>query len=243
MKLMQAYDMKIDLHLHANFADGRNSVEEMIQAANEKGLKKVAIAEHVRRDSGWIDRYIKEVLDGRKYSTSKVLLGFETKLLDFDGTLDIPREAEENAELIICSLHRIPGLHEMEGDITISELDPEKARNFYIRSIKAICQNGSVDIIGHPFDLLNRYKVQLPDETEMHDLARYIASSGKGVEINTHYNVPPVEFIRICKSYGVKFSIGSDAHDVSRVGDVYWAIEALKSAHADKNDLMEVCLI
>ncbi len=49
----------------------------MIQAANERGLKRIAIAEHVRRDSDWIDKYIKEVIDGRNYSTSKVLLGFE----------------------------------------------------------------------------------------------------------------------------------------------------------------------
>jgi histidinol phosphatase-like PHP family hydrolase len=54
-------NIKIDMHMHTNFTDGKHSVEEMVKAADTIGLKKIAITEHVRRDSKWIDKYIKEV--------------------------------------------------------------------------------------------------------------------------------------------------------------------------------------
>jgi putative hydrolase len=168
------------------------------------------------------------------------VLGFETKLLDFDGNLDISSEIMKKAELLVCSLHRIPGLHKMEGELTLTEL-PKDAKDYYIRAMKAICNNKNVDIIGHPFDLLRKFRAEFPNEDEMHDIARYIAQYGKGVEINTKYKVPTMNFIGICKQYSVKFSIGSDAEDYSRVGDVFWSIDLLREAGGNRDDLMSVC--
>jgi len=235
--------IKSDFHMHTNFTDGKSSVEEMIRAADENGLEKIAITEHIRADSAWVSEYIDAVKQARKNSSCDVVLGFETKLIDMDGTLDISKDAQNRAELIICSLHRIPGLHEMSGDMSISDLDKTKTKNIYIRALKAICKNKSVDIIGHPFDLLQKFNVPMPNDAEMHDIANTIADCGKVVEINTNYNVPPVEFIRICKNYGVKFSIGSDAHDTSRVGDISRALDMLKQAGGTKTDIMKRCFV
>ena len=240
---MMRIDAKSDFHMHTNFTDGKSSVKDMIRAADKCGLEKIAITEHIRADSVWINEYADAVRKGRKNSGCTVVLGFETKLLDMKGTLDISKDALNRAELIICSLHRIPGLHEMSGDITISKLDLTATKSAYIQALKAICKNKSVDIIGHPFDLLQKFNIPMPTNAEMRDIAEAIEASGKVVEINANYNVPPVEFIRICKSYGVKFSIGSDAHDATRVGDVSRALEMLKQAGGTKEDIMKRCFI
>lgn len=232
-----------DLHAHSNITDGKNSVYEMVAAANQKGMEIFAITEHVRKDSSWIREYVEAVEKAKNYGGCKVILGFETKLLDMDGTLDIPKHAQERAELLICSLHRIPGIHDMGGDLAISDLDKNKTKGIYIEALKAICKNPSVDVIGHPFDLLQRHNIPMPNEDEMHGIAKVISAYGKAVEINTNYNMPPVEFIRICRDYGIKFSIGSDAHDVSRVGDISGALEMLAQAGGSKNDLMEMCFL
>ncbi|VVB60212.1 phosphatase YcdX [uncultured archaeon] len=236
----RALEIKSDFHMHTNFTDGDSSVQDMIRAANEKGLAKIAITEHIRAGSPWVDKYIEAVENGRKSSGSAVILGFETKLLDMNGTLDISKSAENRAELIVCSLHRIPGLNIMEGDTTIQKLDPHKTKEVYLEALRAICRNKSVDIIGHPFDLLHKFNITMPDETEMHNLASFIGAHGKAVEINTNYCVPPPEFIRICRFHGVKFSIGSDAHHASKVGDISWALEMLRSAGGNKNDVMDL---
>ena len=229
----------IDLHMHTNYTDGQNSLADMVFAANQKGLDTIAITEHVRANSDWVNRYVEDICKIRKNSYSNVILGFETKIIDMNGNLDIPKKALNFAEIIVCSLHRIPGIHPMEDELIISGSNPAITTDVYIRALKALCRNSYVDIIGHPFDLLYKHKVPLPDKESMHDLARYISMHGKAVEINTRYMVPPKEFIEICKMHDIKFSIGSDAHDSSRVGDVNWAYEIMNSAHLNEKDLME----
>lgn len=229
----------IDLHMHTNYTDGQNSLADMILAANQKGLNTIAITEHVRANSDWINRYVEDVCKFRENSYTNVILGFETKIIDMNGNLDIPKEALNCAEIIICSVHRIPGIHPMEDELIISGLNPDITTDIYICALKAICRNSYVDIIGHPFDLLYKHKVPLPDEESMHDLARYISMHGKAVEINTRYMVPSQDFIEICKMYNIKFSIGSDAHSNSRVGDVYWAYDMMNFSHLNEKDLIE----
>ncbi len=237
---MEAISIKSDFHMHTNFTDGTSSVEDMILAANKKRLSKIAITEHIRAGSIWVDKYIEAVENGRKTSSSAVILGFETKLLDMNGRLDISKDAENRAELIVCSLHRIPGLNTMEGDTAIQSLDPHKTKEVYLEALKAICRNKSVDIIGHPFDLLQKFNIAMPDEAEMHNLAGFIGAHEKAVEINTNYCVPTPEFIRICRFHGVKFSIGSDAHHALEVGNVSWALKMLAFVGGSKNDFIEL---
>lgn len=239
---MHPTGIKFDFHMHTNFTDGKSSVKDMILAANKKGLYKIAITEHIRAGAPWVNEYLEAVESARINSNSAVVLGFETKLLDMNGKLDISADAQKRAELIICSLHRIPGLHAMDGNIKIQTLDPHETRKVYLEALMAICRNKSVDIIGHPFDLLCKFNVPLPDEAEMHALAEFIGARKKAVEINTNYCVPTVEFIRICRQYGVKFSIGSDAHHASKVGDISWATKILKSAGGNETDLAEFLL-
>jgi len=86
--------IKSDFHMHTNFTDGKSSVEEMIRAADKNGLEKIAITEHIRADSAWVNEYIDAVQQGRKNSACEVILGFETKLMDMNGTLDISKDAE-----------------------------------------------------------------------------------------------------------------------------------------------------
>ena len=233
--MQPTYDF--DYHMHTDFTDGKNSIEEMVKAANEKGLRNAAITEHIRLDSPWIEKYMDDVNSARENSDTKIILGFETKLLDLNGTLDMPESSIDDAELIICSLHRIPGIHPMEGELTISKLDPVKTPQAYMDALMAICGNDDVDIIGHPFDLLYEHKVPLPSEAQMHVLARYLSASGKAVEMNTRYKVPPPKFVNICMLYGVKFSVGSDAHDVLRVGDISWAKDALNAANVGEKNI------
>ncbi|MEJ2164148.1 MAG: helix-hairpin-helix domain-containing protein [Desulfobacterales bacterium] len=48
-RLIELKDLKGDLHSHTNWSDGRNTLEEMVQAARQKGLKYLAVTEHSDR--------------------------------------------------------------------------------------------------------------------------------------------------------------------------------------------------
>src|SRR5690606_21741695 len=45
-KLVELKDIKADLHMHTTASDGLNSIEEMANAAKERGLKYIAITDH-----------------------------------------------------------------------------------------------------------------------------------------------------------------------------------------------------
>ena len=60
----------VDLHLHTNWTDGKNSVSQMYEAACKKGLKKILFSEHARCSSvNWFSKFTKEVKSLKKKHT------------------------------------------------------------------------------------------------------------------------------------------------------------------------------
>ena len=54
-----------DYHVHCNYNDhsARDlTIKNVIACAEKKGLKVIAITEHVRRTSDWVTRYLDELL-------------------------------------------------------------------------------------------------------------------------------------------------------------------------------------
>ena len=47
--LIELQDIRGDLHMHTTATDGRNSIEEMVEAAKARGLKYIAITDHSKR--------------------------------------------------------------------------------------------------------------------------------------------------------------------------------------------------
>ncbi len=102
-----------DLHMHTTATDGRNSIEEMADAARKRGLKYIAITDHSKRvtmarglDSErllaqWkeIDRINHESDDG-----FLILKGIECDILEAGG-MDLPDETLAQADWVIASLH------------------------------------------------------------------------------------------------------------------------------------------
>ena len=48
-ELIELADLKGDLHCHTDWSDGRNSIEEMVQAAQDRGFEYLAVTEHSDR--------------------------------------------------------------------------------------------------------------------------------------------------------------------------------------------------
>lgn len=63
------------------------------------------------------------------------------------------------------------------------------------------------------------------------------AETGKAVELHCATRTPGPDEVRLGLRLGVKFSIGSDAHSLDRVGAVAWALDLLESLGATERDL------
>ena len=74
-----------DSHLHTNWTDGENTIEEMIQAAYTSGLKWIVFSEHNRENSEYSykkfhDEIIKKSM---KYKNITLIKGAECKIKNY----------------------------------------------------------------------------------------------------------------------------------------------------------------
>ena len=110
-----------DSHLHTNWTDGDNSIDEMIEAATLLNFEWIIFSEHNREDSIYsYKEFINEIQATKVNKNNLVLIkGAECKIKNFDGDLDISSEAKLFADIITGVVHRFPG---ERGNIMISEV-------------------------------------------------------------------------------------------------------------------------
>ena len=192
-------NVKEDLHIHCNYNDHSSkdlTIPNIIDKSESLGLERIAITEHVRKNSEWTKEYINEINNFIPKTRVKILKGFEAKIL-VDGDIDCPSEFLNNDYFIIASFH--------------TRYNKEV---WYEGLIKAI-RNPNVDVIGHLAPEID-FKV---DDSELRNIGDLIVANGKKIEINSKYIRPPKEFLKIFKECGVKFHLGSDAHAIKDIGN------------------------
>ena len=203
-------ELLIDTHTHT-LASGHaySTMNEMIQAAKDKGLKYLGITEHAPKMPGTCHIFYFENLKvvPRQYGDLTLLLGAEANILDTDGTLDLYDELLDRLDIIIASLHNPCYQKGTATDNT----------NAYLGAMK----NPKVAIIGHPDD----YEV-LVREAKKHHVAievNNISLSPNSFRPNARENV--MTYLTLCKEEGVPIIYGSDAHVCYDVANFSFAKE------------------
>ena len=161
-----------DLHMHTTFCDGKNTPEEMVLSAIEKGLKTVGISGHAPTpfDASYcivveaLEEYFSQ-LEGlkEKYADKiKVLSGLEV-----DYFSEVPEKYLERADYIIGSVHYIFKNGEyIAADNTAETLRDACARLWngdayamvedYYKTVADLARKTGPDIIGH-IDLITKF--------------------------------------------------------------------------------------
>ena len=196
-------DRNQDYHVHCNYNDHSASdltVKNIIAQGEKIGLRVIAITEHVRRTSDWIQRYLAEIRaeTAAAASSNKLHLipGFEAKILR-DGSIDCLEEYSRD-HFIVASFHRI-----------------FEDKRIWIEALRSAIQNPDVDVIGH---LAPEPTFDLTDE-ELSELASLISSNHKIIELNAKYHRPPPRWILKFREHQVRFHLGSDAHSLEEIGN------------------------
>ena len=202
-QLVTQDDIRGDLHMHTIASDGRNTIEEMAEAAREIGYEYIAITDHsashgfnndVQPDElkRQIDRIRELEVDG-----ITVLAGTESNVLP-DGSLDYDDDLLAELDWVVASVHT-------------SFRMPE--REMTDRMIAAI-EHPLTDAIGHPTGrMLGRREGYALDIDRVIEAA---ARTGTFLEINSNANrrdLPDV-YARAAAQAGVTLVIDSDAHGV-----------------------------
>ncbi len=202
-ELVEPGDLRGDLHMHTTWTDGLASIEEMANAARQRGLKYIAITDHSKRVSvaggltaaallrQWdeIDR-----LNSRLRGI-RLLKGVEVDILE-QGGLDLPDDVLAQADWVVASLHY--GNNQPREKIT--------------QRIVGALQNPHVSVIGHPTGrMLLRRK---PYDVDLDAVLRAACDYGKFMELNAHPTRLDLDDVACAaaKSLGVPIVISSDAH-------------------------------
>jgi histidinol phosphatase-like PHP family hydrolase len=193
------------LHVHSNKSDGRNSVREVIEAAELKGLDVVAITDHgPGHGSGITERQARETREEvallQPSYRVKVLVGIEAEILP-NGEVEL--SSRDRLDIVIASYHAAP---------------TEEA---YYHAVFKAMEDSRVDVLAHhAWCAGTRFG---PIREHEQRLVEILRDHGRAIEINSKHCLPSWDFLAMCRDAGVKYTIGSDAHRVADVGSVAWA--------------------
>ena len=205
-RLITLADLRGDLHAHTKATDGRNSLEEMAQAAKERGYEYLAITNHSKRVSmahghdaknlaaemAEIDRL------NAKLQGIVLLKAIEMDILE-DGSLDLPDEILKELDLTVCAVHYHFNL----------------SREAQTARIIRAMDNPYFNILAHPSGrLIHRRE---PYEVDMERLMRAAQERGCFMELDSQPDRLDLIDIhcKLAKDLGVKVSISTDAHSTA----------------------------
>lgn len=200
----------IDLHTHTiSSGHAYSTLKENIEGAKENGLKVMGLSDHAVTMPGTAHPFyfsnLKVIKD--EIMGIRVLKGIEANILDYEGKIDVDEELASELDYIIASLHNPcinPGTMEENTNALIS-----------------VMKNPHVKIIGHPDD--SRYAI------DYKRLALAAKENNVAIEVNNSSLRPNsfrqnarenyIELLMLCKEYGTKIMLGSDAHMYYDVGN------------------------
>jgi DNA polymerase (family 10) len=229
-RLIEAADIKGDVHMHTTATDGRNSIREMAEAALAKGYQYVAITDHSKNlaMTNGLDekralehiRRIREV-DEQMEGRIRVFTGIEVDILA-DGALDLDDEVLAQMDVVIASVH--------------SRFDQSR-EEMTARMLRAI-ENPCTRILGHPTGrlLLRREAYAL----DIGAVLRRAAELGVAVE----HNASPLRadlsdlHLRRAHELGCKIVVDTDAHATEELDQMRYGITQLRRAWLAAGDVL-----
>jgi len=228
-ELITLDDIRGDLHAHTEATDGRNSIEEMVEAARELGYSYLAITEHSQSVTvaGGLDRKrLGEQIEKIDELTAdcygfRILKGIEVDILE-DGTLDLPDEVLAKLDFTVCSIH------------SRFNLSNEKQTERIVRAM----DNQHFNILGHPSGRLINERP--PYQVDMEKVVEAARERGCILELNAHPDRLDLNerHCRLAKDAGVLIAISTDAHSTRGLNNMKYGIYQARRGWLAKDDVV-----
>jgi DNA polymerase (family X) len=227
--LISQADLQGDVHMHTVETDGRNTIEEMAEAAQARSYKYMAITDHSKNlafANGLDDKraveHIKRIraVAGRTEKI-KIFAGIEVDILA-DGTLDLSDSVLEQMDIVIASVHS----HFNQGPAEMTD-----------RLLRAV-DNPNTSLIGHPTGrLLLRRDAYAFD---IDAVLKAAAQKKVAMELNAYPDRLDLcdRHLRLAKQYGVKIAINTDSHHTSHMEKIRFGVLQARRAWLTSQDVL-----
>jgi DNA polymerase (family 10) len=222
-------DLQGDVHMHTVETDGKNTIEEMAEAAKAHGYKYMAITDHSKNlafANGLDDKravaHIQRIREANeKLNGITIFAGIEVDILA-DGDLDLSDDVLAQMDVVIASVH------------SVFNQEPAKMTE---RLLKAVA-NPNTSIIGHPTG-----RLQLRRDAYHFDMDAVLAAAAKhkvAMELNSYPDRLDLNdvHLRQAKQRGVKIVINTDSHHTSHLDKIRYGILQARRAWLTKDDVL-----
>jgi DNA polymerase (family 10) len=227
--LITLKDLHGEVHMHTVETDGKNTIEEMAEAARLRGYKYIAITDHTKNlamANGLDDkRAVQHVARIRaandRIEGITVMAGIEVDILS-DGSLDLSDSVLEQMDVVVASVH--------------SALNQEK-QQMTDRLLRAV-SNPNVSILGHPTG-----RLQLRREAYDFDFEA-VLQIARDKQVAMELNAYPERLdlndvhLRRARDRGVKIVINTDAHHTSHFEKIKYGILQARRAWLTAKDVL-----
>jgi len=234
--LIELSDIRGDVHMHTVETDGRNTIEEMAEAAMQRDYQYMAITDHSKNlafANGLTDEralaHIARIHAVEKQMAEeqiqmkdiRIFAGIEVDILG-DGSLDLSDSVLDQMDIVIASVH--------------SQFNQDRSA-MTDRLLKAIA-NPNTSLIGHPTGrlLLRRDAYQF----DLDAVLKAAAQHKVAMELNSYPDRLDLSdvHLRLAKQHGVKIVINTDSHHTSHLAKIRYGVTQARRAWLTKDDVL-----
>lgn len=203
-RLIQANDIRGDLHVHTSDSDGTMALEQVVQTAIDLRYDYVCVTDHTKSlivangldEKGLLAQQKRiAALNQRLEGKLRLLSGCEVNILS-DGKTDIDQEVLLQLDLVTGSIHS--GMDQPKEKIT--------------HRLLAAIENPAIKIIGHPTNRIIGRRAESPMDFET--VFKAAAKHRTAMEINCwpeRLDLRDV-YLRQGREYQVRFCVCTDSH-------------------------------
>jgi len=227
--LLTLKDIKGDLQMHSTASDGKNSIEEMAEAARKLGHEYIAITDHSKAvtvanglDEKRAAAHIKKIHSlSEKELGIRVLAGAEVDIMK-DGELDYSGEILSQLDVVVCSVHSYMNLD----------------RAAMTERLLAAIENSYTQIIAHPTGRLLLRRDAF--DYDMEKVLDACAKHGVAMECNSYPDRLDLKdvYLRMCKERGVKVVISTDAHTTTNLAFIRYGVTMARRGWLEKKNVI-----
>ena len=228
-QLLTQEDLQGDVHMHTVETDGKNTIEEMAEAAKARGYRYMAITDHSKNlafangldDKRAIEHIARIRAVNDRIEGITIFAGIEVDILP-EGDLDLSDEVLAQMDIVIASVHSVFN---------------QEAPKMTDRLLKAI-SNPNTSVIGHPTG-----RIQLRRDSyafDMHAVLTAAAIHKVAMELNAYPDRLDLNDVNLrqAKQHGVKIVINTDAHHTSHMEKIRFGVLQARRAWLTKEDVL-----
>ncbi len=230
----------IDYHVHLN----RNfTLEAALALSKERGVK-FGIVEHAGTKENRYSAIMTNDAELRKYIArlegKPVYKGAQAEWLDWP--ICFSKEAVAELDFVLSDAMTIPDSNGNRVMMWVRGFDPGDPGEFMDRYVKwnvKVIESEPLDIFAHPTWLpapLDQQYDKLWTPERMKPIIRALARTGTAVEIDSHFNVPGLPFMKMAKEAKLKFAFGSNSGS-GPVRGLNFCLQTVKTLGLTKSDM------